>query len=58
VGIGNVPNNWAVYGTGDFNGDGKGDLLWRDSVTGAVSIWFMDGGNVLATAGFGAVPSS
>ena len=28
---------------GDFNGDGKADILWRDSATGRVSIWFIDG---------------
>ncbi len=27
----------------DFNGDGKADFLWRDSTTGNVSIWLMNG---------------
>src|SRR5579871_5570984 len=27
----------------DFNGDGKSDILLRDTVTGEVLIWFMDG---------------
>ena len=31
-----------MAGTGDFNGDGKGDILWRDS-SGNVVIWFMNG---------------
>jgi hypothetical protein len=26
-----VPNTWSIIGTGDFNGDGNGDILWRDS---------------------------
>ncbi len=37
----------------DFNGDGKSDLLWRDSNDGAVSIWEMSGGAILASASWG-----
>jgi hypothetical protein len=28
---------------GDFNGDGKADILWRNSSTGQVEIWLMNG---------------
>ncbi|KJU84021.1 hypothetical protein MBAV_003785 [Candidatus Magnetobacterium bavaricum] len=28
---------------GDFNGDGKSDILWRNSVNDMVYIWLMDG---------------
>jgi hypothetical protein len=31
-----------VVGTGDFNGDGFGDILWRDS-NDNVAIWLMNG---------------
>ena len=27
----NVPLEWTVAGTGDFNGDGRDDILWRNS---------------------------
>ena len=31
--------NWKVVGTGDFNGDGKSDILWRNTSTGENAIW-------------------
>jgi hypothetical protein len=34
----------------DFNGDGKRDVLWQDVLTGAMSIWFMDGDTKLQTS--------
>jgi len=33
-----VPTNWHVVGTGDFNGDGRSDILWR-SDSGELSDW-------------------
>ncbi|MGN6057152.1 MAG: M10 family metallopeptidase C-terminal domain-containing protein [Sphingomicrobium sp.] len=33
-----VPLNWHVVGTGDFNGDGRSDILWR-SDTGVLTDW-------------------
>ena len=41
--ISNVPSNWSIVGQRDFNGDGYTDLLWRDSTTGTVAIWFIQG---------------
>ncbi len=35
---------------GDFNGDAKTDLLWRNSQTGDVSIWLMSGDAPVAIA--------
>lgn len=34
---------------GDFNRDGKVDLLWRDNITGRNVIWLMDGATVTAS---------
>ena len=33
-----VPTDWHVVGTGDFNGDGRSDLLWQ-SDGGSISNW-------------------
>jgi hypothetical protein len=43
--------NWQVAGIGDFNGDGKDDILWRNSDTGENYIYFMDG-LTIATEGY------
>jgi hypothetical protein len=58
VSLGNVPINWSIYGTGDLNGDGIGDLLWSDKNSGTVAIWFMGANGVSSTANLGALPSS
>ncbi len=39
--------NWQIAGTGQFNGDGKWDLLWRNSFSGRNVVWTMDGVNRL-----------
>jgi hypothetical protein len=35
--------------SGDYNGDGKADLLWQNATTGDVAIWQVDG-TVIATS--------
>ena len=47
IGIEYLPDladvNWKISGTGDFNGDGDFDILWRHYVTGANGLWYMVG---------------
>jgi len=59
TGIGNVPGNWQIVGVGDFNGDGNTDILFRDTNTGTVAIWFLNSaGQFQSGAGVAAVPTS
>jgi hypothetical protein len=55
--LGFVPTSWNVAVTGDFNGDGLSDILWRNT-NGDTSVWFMNGTRVASTSGLGIVPIS
>ena len=44
--------NWKVAGIGDFDGDGKADMLWRNSGTGENYIYFMNGSTIKPTEGY------
>ena len=46
---------WHVDGTGDFNGDGKSDVLWQND-NGTPAIWLMDGTNVIGAGAVGSNP--
>ena len=56
--LGTVTSNFAVQGVGDFNGDGKIDILWRDTNSGALSIWFTNGTQVTSAASVGTLSSN
>ena len=55
--LGNVPLSWSVAETGDFNGDGKSDILWTDNA-GNVGTWFMNGAAISSTSTYGNVGTS
>jgi hypothetical protein len=39
AGIVPVPVEWTIVGTGDFNGDGRDDILWRNFYDGRIGNW-------------------
>ena len=56
-GLGNIGTRWNVAQTGDYNSDGKSDILWRDT-SGNSAIWFMNGLAIGSTTGLGNVPTT
>jgi len=44
--------SWTVAGIGDFDGDAKVDILWRNTSTGENYIYFMDGTAIKPTEGY------
>jgi hypothetical protein len=48
-----IPNDigleWQMVGAGDFNRDGRQDILWRHSGTGVAAIWYMNGFSRIGT---------
>jgi subtilisin family serine protease len=45
--------DWQISGTGDFNFDGKIDIVWSHIGDGRNCVWYMDG---VTFAGYGAFP--
>ena len=38
-----TPAGSRRHAVGDFNGDGKTDIVWRNTTTGATAVWLMNG---------------
>jgi hypothetical protein len=60
VNLGVINSNWYILGLGDFNGDGRSDILWLNNFSYEVDIWSSTGvGNTLSfnEQGLGTVPS-
>ena len=47
--------NWQVVQVGDFDGDGRADILWRNNPTGDDYVYFMNG---LAVTSEGYIPNA
>jgi uncharacterized protein (DUF2141 family) len=51
-----APGRYEIAGVGDFNGDGKSDVLWRASDDGWVATWELDGaGHKVGAHDYGAL---
>jgi len=44
-----LPLSWKLSATGDFNADGKADIVWRNTSSQKVVIWTMDGSQKLGS---------
>lgn len=40
----------VIVAAADFNGDGRADILWRDTSNSNLTMWFMNGPSVIGTA--------
>jgi len=47
--------DWQIQGLGDFDNDGKSDILWRQD-SGQVYIWLMNGLGIKAEGGVAHAP--
>ena len=50
--------NWKVQATKDFNGDGKGDIFWRDESNGNNQLWLMNGRTVSSSENINALSAN
>jgi FG-GAP-like repeat len=48
----NPGSDWKVVGIGDFNRDGKSDILWQNDSSGSIEIWEMNGTTLIARGRF------
>jgi len=55
AGVGAMSAGWSIVETGDFDGDGKSDVLLQHT-SGNVGVWFMNGAQV-TPAGVGSPPA-
>jgi len=57
VGVINAAGGWQFTSVGDFNGDGKADLLFVNSTTNGIAEWQLNGTQIVAGPQVGVAPS-
>ena len=40
---------WQIRQISDFNGDGRADILWRESASGSTYLWLMNGATAISS---------
>jgi FG-GAP-like repeat len=64
--FGVISTNWSAVLTGDYNRDGKSDIVWyynnlsnpNDPSNGTTSLWFMNGLMIASTGSLGIIPTN
>ena len=46
--LGSASLDWQIVGFGDFTGAGRQDILWRNTITGSIDAWIMNGFTIVA----------
>jgi hypothetical protein len=54
---GGATADWVIARVGDYNVDGKSDILWRNSTSGALVEWLLNGATVISTGSPGVATS-
>jgi hypothetical protein len=52
-----VGTDWSVASIGDYNGDGRDDLVWRNDLDGMFTIWESTGDSFTPNVFVGGVPT-
>jgi len=55
--LGAPPASWKIIATGDFNGDGIGDLIYENTSTGELRDWILSNAGLSSNLVLGNVPS-
>ena len=53
--LGVIGTEWKLLASGDFNGDGRSDMLYRRTSDGMLALYLMNGFNIIAAQLMGAV---
>jgi hypothetical protein len=48
IGLPTTPTTWQFYASGDFNGDGINDIVWKQP-NGTLTVWLMSAGGAAQT---------